>query len=217
MRVVPAGQPMATFMAGYAHAQPRWTSGYDIVKMNSPINPWKVLESRYILRRKWMDVREDRVQLPSGAIIDEFHVLEYPDWVCVIPVTDDRNVVLVDQYRHAIQRVCLELPAGVIDAGETALQAAKRELLEETGYAAPEWIPLGRCSPEPSRHSNSAYYFLARGAYRSANPTPEDSENVRVRLESVSSLPELIEREEIVHGVHAAAILTAVHKGELSF
>lgn len=185
--------------------------------MNSPIKPWTVLESRYILRRKWMDVREDRVRLPGGAVIDEFHVLEYPDWVCVIPVTDDGRVVLIDQYRHAIQRVCLELPAGVIDAGETVLEAAKRELAEETGYSAREWITIGRCSPEPSRHSNRAYYLLARNAYRSTAPSPEESENVHVRLEAVSSLPELIEREEIVHGVHVAAILTAVLKGELAF
>lgn len=185
--------------------------------MKSPIKPWTVLESRYVLRRKWMDVREDRVQLPGGSVIDEFHVLEYPDWVCVIPVTEDGFVVLIDQYRHAIERVCLELPAGVIDAGETVVEAAKRELIEETGYSAREWISVGSCAPEPSRHSNRAHYFLARGAYRSAEPAPEESENVHVRVEPVSLLPELIARGEIVHGVHVAAILTAMLKGELSF
>ena len=181
------------------------------------ILPWKILDSRYLFRRKWMDVREDRVELPTGVIIDEFHVIEYPDWVCVLPITDDGSVVLVEQYRHGIGRLSTEFPAGVIDEGESILDAARRELLEETGYAARRWSELGSCTPEPSRHSNMAHFVLAGGAYRAARPAPDESENVRVRIETAGAIPGIIERKEMIHGVHLAAVMTAVLKGELSF
>ncbi len=177
--------------------------------------PWKVLESRYILRRKWMDIREDRVQMPSGLVLDEFHVIEYPDWVCVMPITDGGELVLVEQYRHAIARTSTEFPAGVIDRGEDILSAAHRELLEETGFGAREWTHLGSCAPEPSRHANAAHFVVARGAYRMAEPTPDDSESIRVRLVPLEKVAALVEGGQMIHGVHIAAIHVAAMKGEI--
>ncbi len=178
--------------------------------------PWKVLASRYVLRRKWMDVREDRVQLPSGVVLDEFHVIEYPDWVCVIPITDGGEVVLVEQYRHAIARTSTEFPAGVIDGGEDVVTAAQRELLEETGFGAREWIHLGSCAPEPSRHANAAHFVVARGAYRKSAPTPDDSETIRVRVVPLEGLSSLVRDGHMVHGVHIAALHVAAMRGQIT-
>ena len=100
---------------------------------------WKVLESEYLIRRPWLTARRDRAELPDGRINNEYYVLEYPDWVNIIAVTEDGDIVLERQYRHGLGNTCYELPCGVIEKGETPLEAAKRELLEETGYAGGQW------------------------------------------------------------------------------
>ncbi len=176
---------------------------------------WEILDSKYLLRRKWMDVREDRVRLPNGVIIDEFHVLEYPDWVCIVPVTDEGQLVMVEQYRHGIQRICLEFPAGVVETGEDVVATACRELLEETGYEAAEFVLLGECSPEPSRHSNTAHIVLAKGARATRPAAPDADEVISVRTWPADRIDELIRVESFVHGVHYAAVLFAFLKGHL--
>ena len=175
--------------------------------------PWTTLSSRTLLRRWWMTLREDRVRLPNGHVLDEFHVAEYPDWACVLALTDEGEAVLVEQYRYAIDRVRLELPAGVVDVGESLKDAARRELLEETGYEADALDFLGRLAVEPGRQTNYGNVFVASGARLAAAPDLDESEDMRVRLVPASSLPQLVEEGEIVHAVHAAAVFWAVHRG----
>ena len=95
-----------------------------------------------LLERPWLKLREDRVTLPGRIEAFDFHVVEMPEWVGILAVTEHEQVLFVEQYRHGCGRVSLELPAGVIDPGEHPLAAAQRELLEETGYAAEDWRPL---------------------------------------------------------------------------
>ncbi len=175
--------------------------------------PWTTLSSHVLLKRWWMTLREDRVRLPNGHVLDEFHVAEYPDWACTLALTDDGDAVLVEQYRYAIDRVRLELPAGVVDADETLEEAARRELLEETGYEAGEVHALGRLAVEPGRQTNYGHLFVAPGVRRVAEPDLDASEDVRVRLVPAHRLPDLVEGGEIVHAVHAAAVFWAVRQG----
>jgi 8-oxo-dGTP pyrophosphatase MutT (NUDIX family) len=179
------------------------------------MHKWEILSSKYLLRRKWIDVREDRVRLPNGAIIDEFHVLEYPDWVCTIPITTDGTLVMVEQYRHGIGQPCLEFPAGVIDSGEDILAAARRELVEETGHDARRFEYLGRCAPEPSRHSNYAHIVAALDARPSRAPEPDHDEVIHVTTWPLANVRQLVEQDSFVHGVHHAAILLGHLKGYL--
>ena len=177
---------------------------------------WKTLASKTLLERWWLTLREDRVRLPSGAEIDEFHVAEYPDWALAIAVTDDGQAVLVEQYRYAVDRVALEFAAGVIAPNEPPLEAARRELLEETGYEADDWTALGKCAVEPARHTNYGHLFVAHGARRVAAPALDATEDLRVRLVPVTDLAELVERGEIVHGTHVAAVFWALQRGLIS-
>src|SRR5690606_8090395 len=94
---------------------------------------WKVLKSEYLVRAPWAVLRKDVCQMPSGHIVPEYYVLEYPNWVNIVGLTADDQFILVRQYRHGSASTVLEIPGGVIDDGEEALVAAKREMLEETG------------------------------------------------------------------------------------
>ena len=184
--------------------------------MDDAPRPWTTLASRRLLERWWMTLRVDRVRLPGGHTLDEFHVAEYPDWACALALTDGGEAVLVEQYRYAVDRVALELPAGVVDPGESPEAAARRELLEETGFEARQWERLGRLAVEPGRHTNWGHLYLARGARRTAEPDPDAAEDLRVRLVPASRLPGLVEAGRIVHGTHAAAVFWAQGRGALA-
>ena len=92
--------------------------------MNQTIKEWKVLESEYLVRRPWLTARRDRLELPDSMIIREYYVLEYPDCVNVIAITNDGQFVMERQYRHAARKISLELSCGVMEEGETPLEAA---------------------------------------------------------------------------------------------
>ncbi len=177
---------------------------------------WQVLEQAYLLRRWWMNLRVDRVRLPSGEEIEEFHVIEYPDWVCVLCLTEDEQLVMVEQYRHGLGVISLELPAGGVEPDEEPLEAARRELLEETGYVADRWEPLGRCAPDPSKHTNLAHIFVARNARRVAPPRLDPGEDMEVRLVAPAEALRLADEGQVVHGIHAAALFWAHFRGILS-
>lgn len=176
---------------------------------------WRVLKRRYLLKRWWMNIRVDHVQLPSGKELPEFHVIEYPDWACVLCITTDHRVVLVRQYRHALGAITYELPAGAINTGEPPLEAARRELLEETGYASEHWTLLGRCAPEPSKHAHFAHLFIAKEAEQVQQPAYDDSEDIQYCLVSVQELLRMANTGQIMHGVHLATIFWAVYRGVL--
>ena len=146
-------------------------------------------------------------------MLDPYHVIETPDWSCVLAITTEGAAVLVEQYRHPIGRVALELPAGVLDPGETPSQAAARELLEETGYRAATMDPLGRLAMEPGRLTGYGHLFVARDATRVAEPSLDISEDISVRLVPVASLPGRIAAGEMVHAVHVAAVFWAMAQG----
>ena len=181
-----------------------------------PDRRWTQLATKTLIDRWWMRLREDRVQLPSGHVIEEFHVTDYPDWSAVIAITDDQQVVLVEQYRYGVDRVSVEFPAGAVDPGETPLASAERELLEETGYAAERWHALGALAAEPSRASNRGHFFVAEGARKVAEPQAEDTEDLRVLLRPAAAVLRMADDGAFVHGLHAAAAFWAARKGWLA-
>ncbi len=177
--------------------------------------PWRVLDESVVLSRPWLTVREQRVLTSSGASLDPFHLIESPDWVAVLARTANDEILVVDQYRHGAARVSCELPAGVIDAGETPLAAAQRELREETGFVAEGWRLLSTVAVEPARNRNRAHFFFATGASRAGEPHTEACEHIAHRLVGIDALLEAVDAGVIIHGVHVGAILLARHRGWL--
>ncbi|HET6567734.1 MAG TPA: NUDIX hydrolase [Rhodothermales bacterium] len=179
------------------------------------MNAWKKLSSRYLVERWWMNLRVDHVRLPNGVELPEYHVIEHPDWAAVICLTEDGRMVMVEQYRYAIDRMSLEFPAGTIDAGEDPLAAAKRELREETGYVSDDWTFLGKCAQDPSRQTNFAHFFVARNARRVGEPVLDHAEELALHFFRPEEVLEMADRGEIVHGVLLGGLFWAVRRGVL--
>ena len=165
------------------------------------------MDSKNILKLgPWLSVRQERVCLPSGKEIPTWFILEFPDWVNVIAVTKDGQFVMIDQYRHALGETRYELVAGVIDPGETPLQAAQRELLEETGFGGGEWSEFMVLSPNPTNHNNLSYTFLATGVEQLSAQHQEETEDIRLHVLNPAEVRQLLEQGEIIQALHAAPL-----------
>jgi len=169
-------------------------------------NKWKVLESEYISRRPWMTARRDVVQLPDGRINPEYWVLEFPDWVNVIAITKDGDMVMVRQYRHALGVTEYELCAGVMEEGETPLQSAQRELLEETGFGGGEWTEYMNICANPSNHTNMAHTFLAVGVERITEQHLDATEELTYHVMPQEQVLEMLQRGELMQALMAAPL-----------
>lgn len=171
------------------------------------ILPWNVLGSEYLFREPWLTVRKDRVKLPNGSIIPSYYVLEYPAWICVIGVTKEGKMLMERQYRHALGKVSYELCAGVAeDSDETYLEAAKRELWEETGYGRGNWSHFMTMSANPGTHTNLSYCFLATDIEKISEPHQEMTEDIAIELLDIQEVKEMLQKGEIVQSMHAAPL-----------
>jgi 8-oxo-dGTP pyrophosphatase MutT (NUDIX family) len=169
--------------------------------------PWRVLDRRYVYDRKpYMVMREDTVELPNGAQIQDYFVFEYPDWVSVLATTADGEFVLIRQYRHGVAAVHYELVAGVVDPQEPLLEAAKRELLEETGYGGGEWRLFMQASANPATHTNTSYTFVATGVRKIREAQLEATEDISVHLLTKPALLEVLRNGGFAQALHLSAL-----------
>jgi 8-oxo-dGTP pyrophosphatase MutT (NUDIX family) len=172
---------------------------------------WEILSSNYVVKDRWLTLRVDECRNVDGQVIAPYYVLEYPPWVNVLALTPEHNVVLIKQYRHGIRQVILELPGGALDEQDASiLDAAKRELREETGYAAEEWRETGTFCASPNNHTNTSHCFLAFGARYVLEPQLEPSEHIAVVLMSLDEFLERAYQGELRHSHHVAALFFAV-------
>jgi ADP-ribose pyrophosphatase len=178
--------------------------------------PWTRLASEALQDCRVFSVHRVRARSPRTGGEHDFYTIDASDWVNVVALTPDDCVVMVRQYRHGAERVTLETPGGMVDPGETPAQAAARELLEETGYAADEIVPLGGVNPNPALFSNRLHGFLARGARRVREVRNESTEETHVELVPLARLRQEVRAGRVEHAlVIAVAYLYELESGEI--
>ncbi len=171
--------------------------------MNQEVEIWETIQSTELADCRVFKVREDMAQ--NGDKKGSFYVIESPDWVNVIALTRDSLVVLIEQFRHGIGEVILEIPGGMIDDDEEPESAARRELLEETGYSAEEFVFLGKSRPNPAIQNNWLYHFVAVNAEKTEDLKFDEHESVVTGFYPLSEIPNLIKSGKIEHSLVLAA------------
>ncbi len=176
------------------------------------IEKWKTCSSEYIVRKPWATLRVDECELPDGRIASEYYVLEYPNWVNVVAITEDEQVIMVKQYRHSGGIVSIEIPGGVIDGDETPEAAAKRELLEETGYLFEDFELVSTIYPNPATSNNVTYCYLAKGGVKVQEQDLDEHEDIEVLFHSIEEVKQLLLNNEIPQALHVTGLLYAFLK-----
>lgn len=161
---------------------------------------WQIISSDYLIKNKWLTVRKDHVVLPSGVEIDDYYVLEYPNWVSVIAITEEGKYVMELQYRHGTQQTGYELCGGTVEEGEDIFETAKRELLEETGYEGGKWRLLTITAPNPAAMTNVCYTFVAQGVKKTSEQELERTEDIDVCEMSEQELLSVMRSGQIYQG-----------------
>ena len=174
------------------------------------IEPWSVVHENKEYHTPIFNLLQRKMRLEAKDEKNEgdFYVLETPDWVNVIPVTNNQEVVLVEQYRYGIEQPTLEIPGGMVDSGEQPLQSIKRELIEETGYNSDNWSSLGKVSSNPAIMTNYTHLYLAEDCelLTSKKPTGDEHERINVHLVPVDKFLNYVADGTIHHSIMVAAI-----------
>jgi 8-oxo-dGTP pyrophosphatase MutT (NUDIX family) len=180
--------------------------------------PWRVLQSHHLHSDRWIRIRVDRCETAEGVEVSPYYVLEYPDWTHIVAIGSDRQVLLVEQYRHGAGVVTLEIPAGRVDPADGSPEVtARRELLEETGCTAASFVRLNGSSPNPASHANQVHTVLAREVSLFQTPADDPRERLRNRWVTPREAYDMAIRG-VIPALQAASLLSAFDAlGWLSF
>jgi 8-oxo-dGTP pyrophosphatase MutT (NUDIX family) len=172
---------------------------------------WKRKERKTVIKDRWITLYADTCELPEGQIIAPFYVMEEMEWVHVIAVDARGWILLTRQYRYAADVVSTELPCGAAEEGEAPLEAAQRELKEETGYIAGEWMKIAVLFANPARQTNRIHTFVARSLKSEGAQSLDVSEDIAFEFVSPDEVMRRIDKGEFCQALHVASYFLAVY------
>lgn len=184
----------------------------NILIPNMEIKKWQRLSSKYLVKERWATLRVDTCDLQNGVIKDDYYVLEYPNWVNAVAVTEDNKIILVRQYRHGADIISLEVPGGVIDGDELPEVAIKRELLEETGYSFKSSELIATLYPNPATSTNVTYTYLLKGGVKTHDQHLDDHEILNVEEYTIEEAKQILKDNKIDQALHSAALFYGLMK-----
>jgi len=168
-----------------------------------------IIESAYIQQHPYFTARKDGYVTTEGKTVDPYFVVELPVSACAMALTENNEVIMVQQYRHPIGIELLELPGGFIDQQESPEEAISRELLEETGYAFTNIVRLGKTAANPGVLNNYTYLFLATGGTKVAAQQLDANEEIAIYLKPLEEIRSMLYNNEIVQSMHALCMFYA--------
>jgi 8-oxo-dGTP pyrophosphatase MutT (NUDIX family) len=179
------------------------------------VRDWPIISREQIGDFRLFSLTKKKVRSPRTGEIREVQALQFPDWVLILALTPQAEVVMVRQYRHGTEQVCVELPGGLVDPGDDSpALSARRELLEETGYQADEIVLIGECFPQPAILSNKCFFYLAENAAQIQSQDLDAGEDIEILKVPLKEIPAKIENREIDHGmVLLAFFFLWIHRG----
>jgi len=179
--------------------------------MNDPHSPepahWELLGRSSLAKTRIFDLQSHRYRHPRRQTERDFIVIDAPDWVNVVALTPDGQLVLVRQFRYGTARISLEIPGGVIDAGEAPLAAGVRELEEETGFTGTAARLLGSVHPNPAMQNNRCHFVLVEGARRTSPLDWDEDEELQTLTLPVDDVLALARSGGITHGLVIDALM----------
>jgi len=176
---------------------------------------WPKIKARRTTRiSPWVEIIEREVEFTPGGKPELYHAVGQQDYIAIVALTPDGRIPIVRQYRPALEQFTWELPAGMVDQGETAADCCRRELMEETGFRAVTVHALGCYAPCTARLSNRVHSFFVATAARAENPPTEAG--IELRLVTPAELGALIKSGEFVLQLHIGAILLAGLAGHIN-
>lgn len=169
---------------------------------------WKRLESTDIFSSGLFRLRSDRCELPDGKIMPRYFVLDFPDWVNILPVTKDNQVILLKQYRHASGQIHLEIPGGSLDPhrNESTEEGARREMIEETGYNSKEIVKVSCHYPNPALQSNQTHTYIAYNCEKVQEQNLDPFEDLELYFCSVEQLEKHFYSGDFDHSIMLASL-----------
>lgn len=176
----------------------------DLFSFSKP--KWDIIEDKKLLETPIFSLHQRELLPDKKQTTAPFIVLNAPDWINIIALTENQDVVLVEQYRAGIHESTLEIPGGMVDENESPLEAARRELLEETGYQSDKWTLLGKTSANPAFMNNYTFIFLAEECVKTGEQQLDGNEDIDIYLLELDRFLKLVQNSTVHHSVVVAAV-----------